>query len=123
MVLVDHNLVVGIELVVGMTLVDRLLGVVGVTLVDRLLGVDMVLLLEDMVLLVGMVCAPVGMVLVGMELRNLVRNQVGVADLVEQHCRVGAGLVTYLQNLQTLIFYFALCVCHKPFHAKKLYVN
>ena len=84
MVLVDHTLVVGTVLVVGMILVDRLL------------GVDMVLLWADMVLLVGMVCAPVDMVLVGMELRNLVQNQVGVVDLVDQHCKVGAGLLTSL---------------------------
>ena len=84
MVLVDHTLVVGTVLVVGMILVDRFL------------GVDMVLLWADMVLLVGMVCAPVDMVLVGMELRNLVQNQVGVVDLVDQHCKVGAGLLTSL---------------------------
>ena len=84
MVLVDHTLVVGTVLVVGMILVDMLL------------GVDMVLLWADMVLLVDMVCAPVGMVLVDMEHRNLVRNQVEVVDLVEQHCKVGAGLLTSL---------------------------
>ena len=84
MVLVDHTLVVGTVLVVGMILVDRLL------------EVDMVLLWADMVLLVGMVCAPVDMVLVGTELRNLVQNQAGVVDLVEQDCKVGAGLLTSL---------------------------